>query len=644
MTKAGLLAATMLAAATAPAAQAGPLLHPMFQDHAVLQRDAPVPVYGDAAPGAEVTVTMGAATQRARAGADGHWTLTLPAMPAGGPFTLQARSSSGETQAIADVLVGDVFLCSGQSNMAFAVKGADNAAAEMAAATDGTIRSLTVRTKDSVTPLDSFADPVAWTPASPETVGDFSASCYFFARELKKTEKVPVGLVTAAWGGSRVRAWISEPTLHRTGQEAENVQLLDLRRRDPMAADRGWSAVWERWWRQQGIAGGEPWQPSFDASGWETAPAGLGPWALWKGTSPDGFTGQMWFRTEVTLTAAQAAQGAILDLGAVNEEDQSWVNGQGVGGTSWSRQARHPIPAGVLRAGKNVIVTNIFCSWRNCGMSGPADSRAIRLADGSAVPIAGPWRYAEMPASLIAPQLPWGPAHGVSVISNGMIAPMGPYGFKAAVWYQGESDIHFAPDYQALLGTLMADWRRRFRADLPFLIVQLPNFGPRPDGPVESEMADIREAQRRAAIADPKADYIVTIDIGNPADIHPTAKQEVGRRLALAGRRLLYGEATPTGPRPIDARIEGKAVTLRLGGVTGALAAPDAALPAFELCGPAAGSCRIAPARIAGADTVAIDLTGARPTRLRYCWGDSPVCPLSDGSKLPTGPFEIPVR
>jgi len=625
-------------------ASGGTLLHPMFQDHAVLQRGAPIPVYGDAAPGSDVTVTLGAGQAHAKADPQGHWHVALPAMPAGGPYLLRAATASGDSEEAKDVLVGDVFLCGGQSNMQFEVRQANNAQADIAAAQDGEIRSLSIRTKDSVSPLASFADPVRWIPASPTTVGGFSAACYFFARELKQTTHAPIGMVVAAWGGSRGRAWVSEPGLRAAGLQAESLRLLDLHRSQPMAGDRAWSDVWERWWRAQGINGGAPWQVAFDDSSWRTAPEKLGPWALWNGSSPDGFTGQMWLRTRVTLTAEQAAQKAVLDLGNANEEDQSWANGTGVGGTSWARQARHDIPAGVLHAGENVIVTNIFCSWRNCGLNGPASGRAIRLADGSAVPLDRAWRYAEMPSAMIAPQLPWGPAHGAAVIYNGMIAPIGHYGFRSVVWYQGESDIHFAPEYAATLKAMMVDWRRDFRPDLPFLIVQLPNFGAPSAQPQESELADVREGQRRVATADRHADYVVTIDIGDPNNIHPTNKQEVGRRLALAARRLLLGEQVPTGARPGAATRSGGTITVKFVSVTGALTSSSADAGAFELCGPGKGTCKRVAAKISGRDMVTIDATAIRPVRLRYCWGDSPVCTLSDGSGLPAGPFEIPVR
>ncbi|MBY8827031.1 sialate O-acetylesterase [Hephaestia sp. CMS5P-6] len=639
-----IVSAALLAAASSPA-MAQNLLHPMFQDHAVLQRGRPIPVYGDATQGSVVTVSLGGATARATAGADGHWQASLPAMPAGGPYTLTA-SADGRSEHAQDVMIGDVFLCAGQSNMQFPVESADNAREEIADADHPDLRALTIPMHASPSPLTRFADPVNWQVVSPETVGALSASCYFFVRDLANHTHAPVGMVIAAWGGSRLRAWTGEPALRAADQYGHALDLLDQYRSDAQAAERGWDATWEAWWHGLGIPGGEPWQPSYDASTWKVAPKALGPWALWTGSSPDGFVGQMWLRTEVTLTAAQAKQAATLDLGAVNEEDESWVNGNGVGGTSGARDARHVIPDGVLHAGINTIVTNIFCSWRYCGLNGPPETRAIRFADGSSVPLSQPWRYAEMPAQDIAPQLPWGPAHGVSVIRNGMISPIGGYAFKAALWYQGESDIHYAPHYQAGLTAMMADWRRSFDASLPFVIVQLPDFGPRPTHPTNSAFADIREAQRRAAIADPKADYIVTIDIGDPDSIHPTHKQAVGARLASAVRRLAFGEPTATGPRPAGATRDGNAIEMRFADVADRLLSYSGSPTAFELCGASDASCRFVDAHISSSDTVTIDATQftGRATRIRYCWGDSPICTVTDGSKLPASPFEVPIR
>ena len=448
--------------ALAPTQEGRQLLHPMFQDHAVLQRDRPIAVYGETTPGAAVTVSLGTVSAAARAGSDGQWRATLPAMAAGGPYTLTA-TANGETRSASDVLVGDVFLCAGQSNMAFAQRQADGAAEDARTATDAQIRHLTVPPDASVTPRRTFARSVRWVVAGPETVGGFSAACYYFARELKKTANVPIGLVNASYGGARLRTFMSETALRKLGTENDALDLLDLYRTDPAAAMRRWGAQWESAWEKGRPHDGRPWLPAYDEASWKTAPAALGAWALWNGTNPDGFIGQVWMRTTVTLTADQASNAdASLDLGAVNQEDETWLNG------NVSRRLvvcqPHAIPdrAGVLKPGVNVIATNIYCGWRDCGMRGAAEARAIRFADGTSVPIAGPWRYQEVSDGWIGPQLPWGSVHGITLDHNGMILPIGPYTFRAAVWYQGESDVNYANTYTPALLAMMGEWRRRF--------------------------------------------------------------------------------------------------------------------------------------------------------------------------------------
>src|ERR1700733_5485469 len=222
-------------------ASAATLLHPMFNDHAVLQRGQPIRVYGTARPGADVAVSLGNESATAHADADGGWSSTLPACV---PYTLSAKSGA-DSQEIQDMLVGDVFLCTGQSNMQVSVHYAANATAEIAAAKDDQVRELSVDRVPSAVALKTFTSPVAWKVESPQTVGDFSASCFYFARELRKHVKVPIGLVTAAWGGTRVRGWVSQPTLRASGFFIDDTDMLALRQRDPVAASRRWDAAWE---------------------------------------------------------------------------------------------------------------------------------------------------------------------------------------------------------------------------------------------------------------------------------------------------------------------------------------------------------------------------------------------------------------
>lgn len=617
------------------------LLHPMFQDHAVLQRGQPIRVYGDAASGTSVSVTLGAATASATADSSGHWTATLPQMAAGGPYTLTA-TGDGKTETASDVLVGDVFFCTGQSNMAFAQNGAANAAADARGATDSQVRQLNIPTNGSLTPLSSFANRVNWTVESPETVGRFSASCWYMVRELKKTVPVPMGMVVAAWGGARIRNWISAPTLRRLGYFNDDLEILDTYKTDQQAAMRMWGRKWETWWRGLKLPGTAPWETNFDDSSWPVAADEGKAWALWNSDNSDGFIGQMWMRTTITLTAAQAAQAANLDLGAVSEEDETWINGKDVGGTSFSNKAEHVVARGVLKEGVNVIVSNIFCSWRNCGFRGGDENRVLRLADGSNVVLSNPWRWKQMSDrdDIIAPMLPWGVTHGLTMDYNGMVTPVGAYNFKAAVWYQGESDLYFASRYRTNMAAMMADWRRQFvNPTLPFLVVQIPNYGAAPTAPTEAYWADVREAQRLAVLDDDNHSALtVNIDIGDAKNLHPTNKQELGRRLAVAAQLPVYHVDVPSsGPQVASAVKSGNTIAVHFARFAGNLLGLSG-INGFELCGATQASCRRALAEIKDDDVVLRDAGNA--TRVRYCWGESPVCTLYDSTGLPAGPFE----
>jgi len=646
---AALAAVARLVAQQPPNNQARQLLHPLFQDHAVLQRDRPIRIFGETAPGGDVTVTLGPASARARAGADGRWTVELRALPAGGPYTLTA-SAAAETKTASDVLVGDVFLCSGQSNMAFSQRQADGAADDARTATDGEIRHFNVPTATSLSPRQTFTGNARWVVGAPETVGSFSAACYYFARELKKTERAPIGLVTAAYGGARLRSFMSEDALRKLGSEDEDLDILDLYRTDPDAAVRRWGVRWEAWWNAARPRDGQPWRFDYDDASWNTAPAALGAWALWNGsTNPDGFIGQMWMRTSATLSEQQAAQAATttatLDLGSVNQEDETWLNGRYVGASSFAARTRYSIPPGVLKPGLNVVVTNVYCGWRDCGIRGAAETRAIRLSDGTSVALSNSWKYQEAPKGVIGPQLPWGSVHGATLEHNGMIAPLVAFTFRGVVWYQGESDVHFGTNYyKATLPSLMSEWRRQFGTpDLPFLVVQLPGYGAAPTEPVADTWADLREAQRLAVLADEHAAMAVTVDIGDPANLHPTNKREAGRRLSIAARHLIYGERVPpSGPAVDSVTRRGANVVVAFRDVTGVLTMHSGTASGFELCGATQASCRWADARVDGSSIVLSNASQA--TRVRYAWGGSPVVTVYDGSGLPAGPFEMPIR
>jgi sialate O-acetylesterase len=644
----------MLAPLAAAAAGAELKLPPLFTDHAVTQRDRPVNVWGDARPGATVTVTLGAASTSTRASAQGTWRAALPPQPAGGPHTLRVRSGEQEVR-VNDVLIGDVWLCSGQSNMVWNVRASLNGRAEVAASANNGIRQVTIPMASDTSRRAALDKPLEWKIAAPETTGDFSASCYFFVRELARTQPVAQGMIVSAWGGSKIQPWMSEDAIRGLGGYDEQLAVLKTFRADPAAAAQRWGEIWQRWWLDQAAVtrGSRPWlRLEGDAATWRPAPAELTPWESWGVPELATYDGMLWYRTRATLTADQAKLPATLSLGQVDEVDLTWVNGRVIGSSGCCPERNYTLPAGLLQAGENLIVVNDLDTYASGGMYGPADKRALVFGDGTRVPLTG-WEYQVAPAGLDAPlRSPWEATAGVSMIYNAMIAPLGNYSLRGVAWYQGESNASVPEGrrYQAQLAALMADWRRQFGAPLPFLIVQLANYGPMAARPVESGWALTRDAQRRAVAADGNAGLVVTIDIGNRDDVHPTNKQEVGRRLARAARRVVFGEKlSASGAVPESARMApGSGIAyVKFEDHEGDLAVYGSRDPSgFELCGDDKGSCRYVGATLSKNEVMLKfeeRLAGQMPrfTRVRFCWADSPLCNLYDGAGLPVGPFEI---
>ncbi len=621
-------------------------LDPLFADNAVLQRDRPVIVSGSARPRQPITVTLGADSASATSDAAGRWQATLPAHRAGGRFDLGVSAQSLRAVTAKGLTFGDVWVCSGQSNMELPVKAALNAEQEIAESTNPAIRLLTVAHDNKPMAQAGFASPVSWTQANPASVANFSAVCYFMARDLHRRLGVPMGLIHASWGGSNIEAWISSTALATLDGQATDIALNALYTHDPVAAQAQLAANWQRWWHMKAGATSSPW---IDEGGleWQAAPLPLRDWKSWGVPATQTLDGMVWFDRIFDLTEAQAAQGATLDLGAIDEIDRSWVNGIPIGNTfGWGADRSYGVPMGVLKAGRNRIALNIYSAWEAGGMFGPADKIAVRLADGTRIPLGDDWRYALPRQPIPAPPAPpWFSIGGKTGMYNAMIAPIGGYAIRGVVWYQGESNTGNPGDYAALLDTLKMSWRTQFGAATPFLIVQLPKFGQIVTRPVTSGWASLREAQRRSTGRDPLAALAVSIDLGDPAELHPQNKQALGVRVARAARSLVYGEPiAPSGPQLAAAIRSADKIVISFQNVTGELVVRSAAGPiAFELCGPADASCRFADAALREGQVMLTGPDIAAATRVRYCWGDAPLCNLYDGAELPAGPFEVAI-
>lgn len=641
--------ALILALAAIHPAAAG-LLHATFQDHAVLQRGTPIPVWGTAKPRARVTVTLAtsAATSArviARAGTDGEWQATLPALPAGGPYTLTAASSDGTRQTARDILIGDVFLCSGQSNMEYPTRLASDYDQDVNNANDTLIRLFHVQRFRGTAPRTTFGAGARWRVTSPQSVREFSAVCYFFGRALRPALGVPIGLIESAWGGSLIQAWIGPHSIRRLGGYDRYLDLLSLYRRSPAEAQQRWNAIAAQWWRAHDPAGTAWYAPRYDDSTWPTIVPG-GTWREWNVPRLQTFNGLVWLRKAVVLGARQAGERAVLSLGAIDQSDITWVDGVQVGASEGYDVPRvYRVPAGVLHAGRNVIAVGVF---GGAGPLVPGARMTLKLADGTTLQLSGQWRYqtaAPMSTTGQIPRIPWQNQFGLTVLHDGMIAPLGATRVRGIIWYQGESDANQPKVYARLLPALIDDWRRQFGAQTPFLIVQLPGFGAYHTRPQASDWAQLREVERRVSAATPHTGLAVTVDIGSRRFLHPTDKQDVGQRLALLARALIYRESVVgVSPSPVAAWRTGRQVTVRFDAHGSSLETEEWNRPiGFQLCD-RAGNCGFAGAKQRGTEVVVDASSAPAAAMVRYCWGDSPICNLYDREGLPAVPFELPIR
>ena len=644
---AGLTAALLAGSAPALAQATAPGFANIFADHAVLQRDRPITVWGTAAPGETVTVKLGERSVTALAARDGKWRAVLPAMTAGGPYMLSVGGATGTpTQQISDVLVGDVFLCGGQSNMEFQIRHATGLEV-VPSSNDAQLRFVTIPDTSVPAPAADLPARAEWKAVTPETVGDASAVCYFMARSLRATEQVPMGFIASEWGGTRIESWMSAPSLGKLPGFADRLATVATYGSDPASAVAGEGARRERAWEAYDPAARKEraFRPAaFDDRNWATLPADDGQLPA---TDRAGLDGVVWLRTAVDLTPEQAGAARRVQLGPIGKFDETYINGRYVGGGSVDWVWRnYEFPAGVLKTGRNVIAIRVVGANGRMAFTNTTN-RAIGLSDGGSVPLKGPWRYrigSPVQNAQIAPA-PWEVPNSLTTLYNGMIAPLSGYGLKLAAWYQGESNTGEAGAYRGLLTNLMADWRRTFaQPDLPFFVVQLTAFGKPQTVPIDSGWAALRQAEAEAVAADPHAGLAVTLDVGDRFDIHPAQKKVVGERLARLARVIAYRHpGLRSGPEAAEAVRQGDDIVVRFRNVTNGLQRyGGASAIGFERC--AGQSCSFVDGTVQGDTVVLPGANRSEATTIRYAWSDAPFVNLFDGADLPAAPFTLPVR
>jgi sialate O-acetylesterase len=430
---------------------------------------------------------------------------------------------------------------------------------------------------------------------------------------------------------------------------SETLKVMDLYRTDPQSALAYRKKYTDAWWRghDPDFSQIERWSGrEFADADWPTLVAA----DVWENSGVAAlktFDGVAWYRQTVMLTADQAAHAVVIDLGPVDDSDTTWVNGRWVGATDgWDRPRHYTLPKGVLKAGANVIAVRVLDSGGGGGLHGAPAERALTLDTGARITLPSEWRYrigADIKTLGPAPTAPWADAGGPIVLYNGMIAPLTPYTLKGVAWYQGEANAGDPKLYAKLLPALVKDWRAQFHApNLPFLVVQLSAFGAPQDAPRTSNWAEVRDVQRRLERDDKNVGMAISNDIGDRFDIHPTQKRQVGLRLALAARKVAYGEALKLGPRPERVHRRGDDLVVDFLDVNGALRAYGGKdVLGFEVC---AASCHFASAHIEGDSIILPGEGGPNAKSVRFGWADAPILNLFDAADLPASPFAVEIR
>ncbi len=620
----------------------------IFGNNMVMQQKTKVPIWGEAAPGGLVTIEIAGIKAKAVADKDGNWRTYINSPAAGGPYEL--KISGKNTILYKNVLFGEVWLASGQSNMEMPLAGwgkIKNYEQEIAAADYPDIRLFQAKHVMSNTPLkDIEAD--GWQQCSPKTVAEFSATAYFFGRELYKKLHVPIGLIHSSWGGTVVEAWTSRKTLADFPEFSAAIKRLS----NPL------SDTTDVFKKQKKIL--KPWQAKIKKQmiespsvkqGWQYAQYNDREWqtmnvpGTWESQGLK-FDGIVWFRKTLTLPESWKGQTLSISLVPINDFDVTWINNHVIGSEALVSIPRiYKVPVELTKSGRLTIAVQILDIGNSGGIYGSKRQIFITNMQGDTISLAGKWRYKTDPFHPKVEQMPALPTilegpNRPTVLFNAMINPIVTYAIKGAIWYQGESNASRAYQYRQLFPAMIRDWRNYWRqGDFYFLFVQLANFMEHKTKPVDDIWAELREAQLMA-LEEPNTGMAVTIDIGNAKDIHPKNKQEVGRRLALNALKLAYGKnIVNSGPIYKSFKIEGKKIRLSFDYVDGGLSVKGGkTLKGFAIAGKNKNF-KWAKAKIDGNDILVWNGSIKQPVAVRYAWQANPAGNLYNKVGLPASPF-----
>ena len=601
-------------------ANANVTLPKIFGDNMVLQCNKPIPVWGWAGAKEKIVVQFNNQTKNIKADKNGKWMVKLDEESAGGPFVLVIKGKN--TITIKDVLVGEVWICSGQSNMEFSVRGAINADKDIASANYPMIHHFAVPKDVSAMPKNDITGG-EWKVCSPQTVGDFTAVGFFFARELYNELKIPIGLIHTSWGGTHSETWTSHEAFENNDEFKTMIAGMPSLNLDSLGKVKA-----EAMKKKLASIPGS-FEENADATTWKNDSFDDSKWlqmklpSLWESRGLEGLDGFVWFRKSIEISAADAGKAATLELAMIDDNDITYVNGTKVGSTNaYNAKRKYNIPAGVLKAGKNSIAVRVDDTGGGGGIYGEENDVKITI-ENKVQPLAGDWQYKI--ESVMKGNSSVGPNDYPTLLFNAMLNPLIPYAIEGAIWYQGESNAGRAYQYRKAFPLMITDWRKHWnQGDFPFYFVQLASFnsanGNSKNG---STWGELREAQTMT-LSLPNTGMAVTTDIGTANDIHPRNKQDVGKRLATIALHNVYGKNIEySGPMYQSMKVEGNKIIVSFTHTGSGMMAKDkyGYVKGFEIAGNDQ-QFHYAKAMIEGDHLVVFSDEVSNPFAVRFGWTD----------------------
>lgn len=611
----------------------------IFSDNMILQRDKVLKIWGWADKNEKVKIEILGQIKNAKTDKSGYWYVNLDPIPYGGPYQMKIQGANN-TITLNNILIGDIWLCSGQSNMEMPVNGwgqVYNYEKEIKDADYPLIRAFNVEKAMSMTPNSDFEGK--WQVCSPETVSNFSATAYFFARKLNRELNIPIGIINSSWGGTDIETWISSDSFNKLPDNFKerytDMKGIDLakfaqenksKKKDYLTALANDPGIKEEWFK-----------PSYATTNWKKMQIPQ----EWGQTELASIDGIVWFRYNFTLPETAIGKAATIHLGPVDDDDVSWINGTKIGETvGYGIPRIYDIEKGVLKGGINTLTVKVVDHSGGGGLFGLPEDLYVEV-NGAKYPLAGEWEYQPSVTNKEFGYIDFSPNAYPSLLYNAMINPITPLSIKGAIWYQGENNANAAYNYRTLFPTLINDWRGKWGYQFPFYWVQLANYMAKDTQPEDSKWAELREAQAMT-LSLPNTGQAVITDIGDGADIHPRNKQDVGLRLALIALNKDYGKSdiVYSGPTFKKMEISGDKAIIYFDNIGKGLSVKSkyGYIEGFAIAG-ADNKFVWAKAYLDGDKVIVTSDKITNPAAVRYSWSNNPDVNLFNSEELPAAPF-----